>query len=146
MREKIDQDAIRREQAKLMCSNGLGYAKIIAATGLSKGVVRNFCTGLTEKEEAVGDQGLKCTFCGADIEQHTGAGRPRKFCSDYCRRQYWRLHRQEQRKNPKILFTKTCRYCGKSFEIYGKNDRKYCCRDHYLKHYFGDNNSTNPAA
>ena len=77
-------------------------------------------------------------YCGGELKQNGGAGRPRRFCSDHCRRQYWRLHRDEQKKNPDIVFTRICKFCGQPFEIYGKNDRKYCCRDHYLKHFYGD--------
>lgn len=139
----IDIDAIRREQAGLLRSSGMGQQKVVSMTGLTISAVRNI-----EKKITVGapddllpakmEKGEACAFCGCSIDQHGGPGRPRRFCSDHCRRQYWRLHRSEQKRNPNILFTRQCRYCGQSFEIYGKNDRKYCCRDHYLKHYYGD--------
>ena len=143
MGEKINQDEIRREQAKLLRKNGMGLRRIADVTELTLDAVRNLCRKITPPET---DENLHirmnnkeaCVFCGTPVEQHGGAGRPRRFCSDYCRRQYWRLHREEQKKNPDIIFTRICRYCGEPFEIYGKNDRKYCCRDHYLKHCYGD--------
>lgn len=141
---RIDCDAIRREQASLLRSQGMGYGKIAATTGLTKGVVRNLCLYLpvvppNEILDSEMKNGNACSFCGHPIKQHGGVGRPRRFCSDYCRRQYWRLHRTEQKRNPAIVYTKQCKLCGESFEIYGKNDRKYCCRDHYLKHFYGEN-------
>lgn len=136
-------DAIRREQAPLLRSHGMGYGKIAAVTCLTKGIVRNLCLnvpGVTPNDnlDLQMDNGEACSFCGAPIDQHGGPGRPRRFCSDHCRRQYWRLHRTEQKRNPELLFTRQCKYCGRPFEVYGKTDRKYCSRDHYLKHYFGD--------
>ena len=139
----IDIDAIRREQAPLLRSHGMGYGKIAAVTDLTKGIVRNLCLNVpeTEPNESLDTQmenGEACAFCGAPIDQHGGPGRPRRFCSDHCRRQYWRLHRAEQKRNPDIIVIRQCKYCGQPFEVYGKTDRKYCCRNHYLKHYFGD--------
>ena len=140
---KIDIDVIRREQAPMLRSHGMGYGKIAAVTGLTKGIVRNLCLNVpggepNENLDAQMQDGEACAFCGCPIDQHDGPGRPRRFCSDHCRRQYWRLHRAEQKRNPDIITIRQCKYCGKPFEIYGKNERKYCCRDHYLKHYYGD--------
>jgi len=143
MREKIDKDALQREQAQLLRSHGMSARRAADITGLTVDVVRNLCRKIVPN---VSDENLHikienneaCAFCGAPVEKHGGAGRPRRFCSDHCRRQYWRLHRDEQKKNPDIIFMRICKYCGQPFEIYGKNDRKYCCRDHYLKDFYGD--------
>lgn len=140
---KVDQDAIRREQAGLLRSHGMGYGKIAAITNLTKGTVRNLCLKVpvatsNDNLDVQMKIGEACAFCGRPIDQHGGPGRPRRFCSDHCRRQYWRLHRQEQKRNPDIIYMRQCNYCGQPFEVYGKSNRKYCCRTHYLKHYFGD--------
>ena len=140
---KIDKDALQREQAWLLRSNGMSLQKAANITGLTKNIVYKL-----DKDIKVGaaddtldikmKNGEACMYCGGELKQNGGAGRPRRFCSDHCRRQYWRLHRDEQKKNPDIVFTRICKFCGQPFEIYGKNDRKYCCRDHYLKHFYGD--------
>ena len=83
------------------------------------------------------EAGQACAYCGGDMEQHGGSGRPRRFCSERCRRQYWRLHRPEQKRKEDKLFLRTCAFCGKTFQIYGKNDRTYCCREHYRLHFYG---------
>ena len=143
MKERIDKDALQREQAQLLRANGLGFKKIGEIIGTDREKARGFARSVeVKKENETLDiqmaNGEACMFCGGKMEQHGGAGRPRRFCSDHCRRQYWRLHRDEQKKNPDIVFTRICRYCGQPFEIYGKNERKYCCRDHYLKHFYGE--------
>lgn len=143
MKEKIDKDALQREQAQYLRMRGMSLQKVVDITGLTKSTVRNLDKYIEpgDPDETLHlkiENNEACAFCGGPIEQHDGAGRPRRFCSDHCRRQYWRLHRDEQKKNPEIVFTRICRYCGQPFEIYGKNERKYCCRDHYLKHFYGD--------
>lgn len=140
---RIDKDALQREQAQMLRSHGMGIRKAAEVTGLTTDTVRNLCRkiALAETDENLAikiGNNEACAFCGEPLEQHGGAGRPRRFCSEHCRRQYWRLHRDEQKKNPDIVYTRICRYCGRPFEIYGKNDRKYCCRDHYLKDFYGD--------
>ncbi len=138
----IDRDEIAREQARLLREKGMSLRKTAATTGLTKDVVRNISRKITvaaedDSLEAMMQAGNACSYCGGAMEQHGGSGRPRRFCSDYCRRQYWRLHRPEQRRKENKLFLRTCAYCGKTIQIYGKNDRKYCCREHYRLHFYG---------
>ena len=140
MRVKIDTVSIQKEQAQLLRANGMAYCAIAKTVGISRDSARNYSRAVSVAEEnheldAAIENHTACAYCGSAMTQHGGAGR---FCSDRCRRQYWRLHREEQKKNPAILFTRTCKYCGAPFEIYGKNERKYCCRDHYIKHFWGE--------
>ena len=142
MRAKINKDEIRKEQAMLLRSHGMSLQKAANFTGLTKSSVRNLDKNIMVGEaDSLLDVKIKdgeaCVFCGTPVDQHGSPGRPRRFCSDHCRRQYWRLHREDQKRNPDIIYTRICRYCGQPFEIYGKNDRKYCCRDHYIKHFWG---------
>ena len=143
MKQRIDTVEIQEEQALLLRKNGLSLQQIADATGLTKGRVHTLSKRIKDYESDVSladriESGGACRFCGTPIVQTEGVGRPRRFCSDHCRRQYWRLHRSEQKRNPAIVYTRTCKYCGEPFEVYGKNDRKYCCRDHYLKHFYGE--------
>ena len=144
MRVKIDTVSIQKEQAQLLRANGMAYCAIAKTVGISRDSARNYSRAVSVAEEnheldAAIENHTACAYCGSAMTQHGGAGRPRRFCSDRCRRQYWRLHREEQKKNPAIIFTRTCKYCGAPFEIYGKNERKYFCRDHYIKHFWGEN-------
>ena len=138
----IDRNEIAREQARLLREKGMSLRKTAAMTGLTKDIVRN----ISRKIDAAADDdtledrirdGQACAYCGGDMEQHGGSGRPRRFCSERCRRQYWRLHRPEQKRKEDKLFLRTCAYCAKTFQIYGKNDRTYCCREHYRLHFYG---------
>lgn len=139
----IDRNEIAREQARLLRGHGMGYKRIAGITGLTRDAVRNAC----KRIDAISEDsdlferiqgGKACTYCGGDMEQHGGSGRSRRFCSDYCRRQYWRLHRPEQKKKEDKLFLRSCAYCGKTFQVYGKNDRTYCCREHYRLHFYAN--------
>ena len=65
-----------------------------AAVGLSRDIVRNFCkaNGMDGYARAMALNmqerlacGKACACCGKEISQ-PGNGRPRKFCSDRCRR------------------------------------------------------------
>ena len=138
----IDRDTIAREQARLLRGKGMGYKTIATITGLTRDTVRNVSrkveAGPENRELSKRIEAKEaCAFCGEDIERNGSMGRPRRFCSDYCRRQYWRLHRSEQKRKEDKLFLRTCACCGKTFQIYGKNERKYCSREHYRLHFYG---------
>ena len=138
----IDRNEIAREQARLLREKGMSHVKIASVTGLTRGIVNNIARGIgsVDEDKTVLDRmaaGQACAYCGGTMEQQGKMGRPRRFCSDYCRRQYWRLHRPEQKRKEDKLFLRTCAYCGKTFQIYGKSDQKYCCREHYRLHFYG---------
>lgn len=82
-------------QIKELRMGGMGYRTIAEAVGLSRDIVRNYCKAkgmggyvaatvknLQERMES----GTICICCGKEITQPEN-GRPRKFCSDRCRRQ-----------------------------------------------------------
>ena len=71
----------------------------------------------------------RCKTCGAFVAQPTGR-REKKFCSDKCRMDWWNSHTEQI--NKKAYYTLVCEECGKEFESYGNNRRKYCCRACYL--------------
>ena len=71
----------------------------------------------------------RCMTCGAFVAQPTGR-REKKFCSDKCRMAWWNSHPEAI--NKKAYYTLVCEECGKEFESYGNNRRKYCCRNCYL--------------
>ena len=118
-------------QIKELRVNGLGYRTIADSLGLTRDIVRNYCkannmggyakaTALNIQERMA--EGKVCVCCGKEITQPEN-GRPRRFCSDQCRRQWWKLHPEAG--NRKAVYSKVCVYCGKTFAAYGDNRRKY---------------------
>ena len=79
--------------------------------------------------------GEACGFCGGPMKK-AATGRPRRFCSEECRRRYWKGHRHEVKKSEKAIYIRECPYCKETFEAYGNKNRRYCCHDHYIKHRF----------
>lgn len=67
----------------------------------------------------------QCNICGRTFEVNN-SGRPRKYCSDKCRKQ---AELQKQKKQRVIV--KKCEYCGKSFN--GNKKQKYCSQECYEK-------------
>ena len=68
-----------------------------------------------------------CPWCGAPVGRNEN-GRPRKFCSDKCRLEWWGKHRDLIKHKSKEL--KKCPHCGSLFEPRGK--QTYCSRICYL--------------
>lgn len=129
-------------QIKELRMQGEGYRAIGAAAGLSRDIVRNYCKAngmdgyakatLLNLQERLED-GKACVCCGKKITQQEN-GRPRKFCSDECRRTWWKLHpKAAQRKH---IRTVICAYCKKQFEINGSREQKYCSHNCYIKDRF----------
>lgn len=130
-------------QVKEMRLKGMGYRAIAEALGLSRDIVRNHCKAkgmggyvaatVKNLQEREVQNGI-CLCCGEEISQQ-GNGRPRKFCSEKCRRQWWKTHPEEG--NPKAVYTQACAWCGKEFTAYGNSHRKYCSHDCYIRARFG---------
>lgn len=126
-------------QIKELRLKGMGYRAIADALGLSRDIVRNHCKAkgmggyvaatVKNLQERAERSGI-CICCGKEIAQQ-GNGRPRKFCSEKCRRQWWKMHPEEG--NQKAMYTQVCARCGKEFTAYGNSHRKYCSHDCYIK-------------
>ncbi len=126
-------------QVKELRLKGMGYRAIADALGLSRDIVRNHCkakgmggyadAATRNLQEREGRSGI-CPCCGKEIAQQ-GNGRPRKFCSERCRRQWWKAHPEEG--SQKAMYTQVCARCGKEFTAYGNSHRKYCSHDCYIK-------------
>ena len=88
---------LQARQIREMREQGIGYQSIALMVGLSRDIVRNFCKsrGLAGYGKAIKKNlqeqvmlGKCCLYCGKDIRQ-ADTGRPRKFCSEKCRREWW---------------------------------------------------------
>ena len=132
----MEKREIQNEQARRLRKWGIGYKRIAAITGLDREAVRYVCRGIEAGEDdGVAEKmesGEACLFCGELLQPTIGPGRHRRFCCEECRRFYWKLHRSRAKR--KDVHIQVCAYCGKTFEVYGKTRRKYCCHEHYLLH------------
>lgn len=137
--KKLDITPLQKEQAKILRARGMGYGTIATVTGLKKDAARYACRDIEAPQEDNGllermQNGKACLYCGADLPHQEGVGRKAHYCGNECRREYWRIHRSEVQKRPKSIYTHTCAYCGKTFEVYGTRERKYCNRHCFMLH------------
>ena len=72
--------------------------------------------------------GDACEFCGEPL-RNPKTGRRRRFCSDKCRMNYWKGHREELKKSPKAIYTMECPYChkGKTYSYGAKGKESSNC-------------------
>lgn len=105
------------------------YAAIAEAVGLSVGTVKSFCHRNHIMSEEKTDV-INCKNCGAIIMEESNT-KPRLFCGDHCRQNWWNKHRTERQSN-KIL-PHTCSVCGNVFMDYAGANRKYCSQACYRK-------------
>uniref|UniRef100_UPI00405673B4 RNA polymerase subunit sigma-70 n=1 Tax=Agathobacter sp. TaxID=2021311 RepID=UPI00405673B4 len=129
------------KQIRKMREQGIGYRSIALTVGLSRDIVRNFCKSrglsgygpaLTKNLQEQVMLGKACLYCGKEIEQPS-TGRPKKFCSDKCRREWWKGHPEQVNRKDSALYSAVCSRCGKEFLSYGNKNRKYCSHGCYIK-------------
>lgn len=132
------------KQIREMRSQGNGYKSIAAVVGLSRDIVRNYCkyhnlvgySGTVAKNIRIRmERGEACSYCGAAIEKPK-TGRPKRFCSDKCRREWWKNHPEARTYSKEATYQLVCGHCGREFTSYGNKNRKYCCHDCYIKERF----------
>ncbi len=130
----------QKKQIVRMRKKGRGYKTIASAVGLSRDIVRTFCKKrhmsgfgeafvLNDREKA--DEYKRCLNCYGHIRQPK-KGRPKKFCSEECRRDWWKQHPEEIKKRETALYRIKCAYCGMDFIAYGNKGRKYCGHPCYI--------------
>lgn len=126
----------QREQIVNLRKEGYGYRMIGQMLGLNRDAVRYFCksNGLGgAAENILIADGETCPCCGGAISQSLGKGRRKKFCSEKCRRKWWKTHQGAGNKSESAIYHGTCAACGKEFTAYGNNHRKYCSHDCYIR-------------
>lgn len=125
----------QREQIVDLRKKGYGYRLIGQMLGLSRDAVRYFCkaNGMAgNAENVLISDGANCPCCGGEILQNGGKGRRKKFCSEKCRREWWKKHPGAGNKSESAIYQSTCSACGKEFTAYGNNHRKYCSHACYI--------------
>ena len=122
---------------------GLGYKSIGILVGTSRENVRYFCKthGLAGDAEQIKatlkDENVpsRCKFCGKRIERNAKSGK-KLFCSDECRRAWWKQHPDESKHSDGATYECQCAYCKRIFYSYGNRNRKYCSHDCYIQDRF----------
>lgn len=134
----------QEKQIQQLRSRGIGYRSIATTVGLSRDVVRNYCKknglagyakALTKNLKEKEGSGLICLYCAKEINQPK-IGRPKKFCSDSCRREWWKEHPEALNRKETAIYKCECKYCKKEFLSYGNKNRKYCSHKCYIKDRF----------
>lgn len=123
-----------KESVRFLRGEGYGYLAIATRLGISLNTVKSFCRrnglgGIAEKPDR-----QTCRQCGKPLAQEPK--RPaRKYCSEACRRIWWKEH--SHLVNKKAFYSLTCAHCGKEFQSYGNQKRKYCSHPCYIAARFG---------
>ncbi len=127
-----------RDEILRLRFEGKSYTQISDNLRISRNTVKSICLRMgvqpteTARENHNADH---CKLCGAVLVQNAN-GKRKQFCSDLCRRAWWKLHRDKLRL--KSAAQTKCAFCGRAFEDYEKNHRKYCCHDCYIRDRFGE--------
>lgn len=153
---------IEKRDVTLLRMSGVGYKQIASNLGLPVSTVKSYCqrSGLSVSESEpqssytdfnqVEPQMLypdfnqaeshssnpdpsSCEQCGRNIDQAPGR-KVKRFCSDACRMKWWRGHKAQMAH--RVSHTIVCSGCGARFEVYGRDERRYCCRSCYMSHRF----------
>lgn len=128
-------DARSKDQVRKLRQAGMGLSLIAAELGLNVNTVKSWCrrnqirpttalNGVVVVADVVG-----CIECGARL-----SGRQKRFCSDACRREWWKAHPDQI--NRRAFYTFTCHHCGTEFKAYGNQGRKYCTHACYIRDRF----------
>lgn len=147
-KEEVVMTDKQRELIYALREKGMGYTSIGKEIGLSRDVVRNFCKSRGLAGYAGNNPNYKgkrmylkykdgkcCRLCGREISQPK-TGRPRRFCGESCRRQWWKIHPELGKKQETAMYIFSCKHCGKEFAAYGNQKRKYCSHQCYIRERF----------
>ena len=121
-----------------MRAEKFSYSQIAASLGISLNTIKSYCrrSGLQGNLSRTAEGGgAVCQQCGKRLYQKQKR-KPKRFCSDQCRRAWWKDH--QDRLHKKAVYVLTCAHCGTSFQSYGNKKRKYCSHACYIKDRFGE--------
>jgi endogenous inhibitor of DNA gyrase (YacG/DUF329 family) len=135
----------QKDTIRKLRHDGHSYMSIAKTICLSVNTVKSHCRrnslpyGNTESIATKKSVAIKrcnspyCPQCGRELIQKLNS-KPRRFCSDQCRIAWWNTHLHEV--NRKALYTLQCAECGKAFESYGNQHRRYCSHVCYIANRF----------
>ena len=125
------------ETIRTMRSSGFSCARISAAVGLPLGTVKAFCSRNGIKPERAREEGL-CGLCRKPLVCIPNK-KPRRFCSDACRLEWWKLNRDLRRSKGAL---RRCAFCGKEYASYEASSR-FCSHPCYISSRFGKGGESN---
>ena len=123
-------DTQRNEIQRLRLA-GLGYVKIAQTLTLPVNTVKSFCQRNPVHYISIVTEPTRniCPQCGGQLLISVGR-KPRRFCSDQCRANYWTKHQAQIVRKSAVV--SICAACGTHFSDYAKRARKYCCHACYI--------------
>lgn len=122
----------QKQQTELLRNQGFGYKKIAKHLGVSVDAVKYHCkkAGLNGVMASSNDRPInRCRECLKPLQQKEKM-KPLKFCSSDCRNAWWKKNRKKAIK--KCGKTIQCLNCGKEFQAYEHEKRKFCSHDCYI--------------
>lgn len=123
-----------RNLIRAMRRSGRSYQEISSSLMIDKDAVRSFCR--THSIEPAGNPTHSfCPECGKEITL-SPKGRRRRFCTDKCRRAWWKHNRSKEQRSAEATRRSVCLNCGKEFTSYA-DGRKFCSHKCYIEHRFG---------
>ena len=124
-----------KEKIRFWRGEGIGYGTIAERLGISENTVKSFCRRNQLAGVAAKAQMHICRHCGKPLEP-LPKRKERKFCSEACRRAWWKEHPELVHRQAFYLLE--CAHCGKEYKSYGNQKRKYCSHACYIAARFGD--------
>jgi len=116
--------------------SGAGYKAIASKLGISREHVRYHCQKIAPKPRAdLKDTPVAghCKLCKRVLKQTSIAHRA-KFCSELCRRKWWKDHPEAKIQSDTASYRITCANCGLEFSSYGNNHRRFCSHSCYIEY------------
>ncbi|AVP62899.1 hypothetical protein C3B64_00960 [Clostridium botulinum] len=139
----------QKQQILELRKKGYGYKSIAGILEIKRDSVRNLCKryglagygkpiehNILEKENRI----ICCLNCGQQIIVDGKRGRKPKFCSEECRRSWWKNNNDKRNRKESDWYSFRCKNCGKKFKAYGNKNRKFCSIRCSTEHRFGSTN------
>ena len=124
---------LQKAQIERMRASGIGFKEISQRTSIPVSTIKSFCYRHAVQDTSAEPEGAFCPQCGQPVpKMHF---KPRRFCSDACRVQYWRQHPEEMKNHSTVECR--CQQCGNPFYDYAGRGRKYCSHPCYIDARYG---------
>lgn len=129
----------QKEKVKRMRQQGHSYSQIASTLEVSENTIKSYCrrnnlgAAKSIKSKTEKEIFTSCRQCAKPLTQGT-KGKPKKFCSEECRRAWWKVN--DEKINRKAYYTLICAQCGAEFESYGNKNRKFCGHACYINNRF----------
>ena len=123
----------QKAQIEIYRRAGMGFVEISHRLGVSVSTIKSYCYKHSVQDMTAENDMTLCPQCGQPVPRMHF--KPRRFCSDACRIQYWHRHTDEMKKLSFVGFH--CQQCGKPFFDYPGRNRKYCSHPCYIAARYG---------